>query len=449
MNNKSSDIIISKFGGSSMASFQTMINCAQLIQNQKSNIVVLSAVYSTTDTILKLIDYATTDKWSECEKSLFALKEMHLDITFQLKDKALINQQIKDQISKLMTILKGINLLKECSTKARDKLLSFGENLSTLIFSELLKEMSSSEVILLDAKNFIKTDSFFGEAEPNTKQIKEAFNNLDLCQDKYFIIQGFIGSNEDGETTTLGRGGSDYTAALIAEATNAKVLQIWTDVDGISTTDPRQCSDAYRIDKLSYKEASELAFLGAKILHPICLIPAKRAKIDVFIGSSQVPSKGTWVGNIEDTNSRIKAIALRQNQNYLIINNSKILKHSQFTQSIFTLCEKYKVQMDCLSLNESSISFSIDQKVFESNSFQKELRNHGEFIALKNTEVISIIGSNLNYKLLNSFMNQLDDVFAMSFGSSDCSVSFCVNKENSTHLINKIHTLTLNGQGSI
>ena len=144
MNNNQTDIVISKFGGSSMASFQTMKNCAKLIQKQNSNIIVLSAVYSTTDTILKLIDYATTDNWRECEKGLFALKEMHLDITSKLKDKASVNDKIKELTNQLMTILKGISLLKECSTKAKDKLLSFGENLSTLIFSELLKEDTTS-----------------------------------------------------------------------------------------------------------------------------------------------------------------------------------------------------------------------------------------------------------------------------------------------------------------
>ncbi|MEX1099026.1 MAG: aspartate kinase, partial [Bacteriovoracaceae bacterium] len=280
--------IVSKFGGSSMADETAMERSAKIAHRQGSSIVLVSATYGTTDQLVELIQTAEYGNWNTCEKILFNIREKHFDICNKVASDQVVCEQLRLLINELETLARGIFLLKECSPKARDQVLSFGERMSSLLFARSFQKLfPETDTRLFDARTVMITDDNHTKAKPLLDAIaQKAKESFEFSPGRIYITQGFIGQTETGSTTTLGRGGSDYSAALLAEAAGADVLEIWTDVAGIASTDPRICKEAKSIQEISYDEASEMAQYGAKILHPTTLVPAMRKSIPVFVGSS-------------------------------------------------------------------------------------------------------------------------------------------------------------------
>lgn len=288
---------VAKFGGSSVKDAEAMGRCADLVCEQEAlAVVVVSATQNTTNE-LELI--AGTAKEGQIEKALLLvdhLKARHCGICLDIDSNS---EAIKEGELFLDEILKDAKALvlkisdsKEYTKKDMDALYCLGERMSSFLFSKLLQKKTKKKIILKDARKFIKTDSTFGAGVAQIDQILiSAKKELipELSEDVIVVTQGFIGSDHLGQTTTLGREGSDYSATLIGEAIGASEVQIWTDVEGVATFDPRLLSNTRFIPELSYEEASTLALLGAKVLYPKTLFPAKRAGIPVFVGSSKNP----------------------------------------------------------------------------------------------------------------------------------------------------------------
>jgi aspartate kinase len=287
--------IVAKFGGSSVKDGEAMLRCSHILEdNPLIRLTIISATYNTTNQLEMVAKTALLGDHEILKNVILEIEKKHLNIARELFS----SQIVLDELKKLVDEIEHLG-----APKLMDQLYGIGERMSSLIFSDLLKmRLPKNKIIFLDARKIIKTNSDFTKAQPQIDIIKQEANKylIPLLNDEKNIVvtQGFIGENLVGESTTLGREGSDYSAALFGEAIDASLIQIWTDVDGVKTCDPRTISNTKSIEHLSYDEATALATLGAKVLYPRTLLPAQRSSIPVFVGSSLNPKA---VGTIIDT----------------------------------------------------------------------------------------------------------------------------------------------------
>lgn len=284
-----SALIVAKFGGTSVADFEAMNRSADIVLSRSDvKLVVLSASAGVTNLLVSLAEGQPAEGRQQ-------LLEKLGHIQYAIVDKLRAATVIREEIAR---ILDNVSLLADKaalspSAELTDELVSHGELLSTLLFTEIVRERNVP-VQWFDVRKVMRTSDRFGHAEPDVAAVAELSQAslLPLVSQSLVITQGFIGREERGLTTTLGRGGSDYTAALLGEALKAQRIDIWTDVQGIYTTDPRIVPAARRIDEITFEEAAEMATFGAKVLHPATLLPAVRNGIPVFVGSSKAPDAG-------------------------------------------------------------------------------------------------------------------------------------------------------------
>ena len=356
---------------------------------------------------------------------------------------------LKSYFIELDLLVQNIALLKELTPKAHDHILSLGERMSSLIFKEVLKyNLPDKSVVLLDARTVIKTDSNFGKATPLISEIAKKCEQLKL--DTIYVTQGFIGSDLDGNTTILGRGGSDYSAALLAEGFNATVLEIWTDVAGIATTDPRLCPTAQFIPEISYAEAGEMAQYGAKILHPATIAPAVRKSIPVFVGSTfEKDLPGTWIKQQVDNRPAVRAITNRAHQALLTISNPNMLNAYGFMGEIFGLFGKHRISVDCVTTSEISIAVTVDQVTLDNQKFMKDLESVGKIDVETGFSLISLIGNDLFSRscLAKNIFSSVDEasIRMMSLGASSYNFNFLVKSEESSICVQKLHKNLIEG----
>lgn len=307
--------IVSKFGGSSVKDAEAMLRCSQIIEENSSiKVVVISATQNTTN---QLEFVATAALLGDIETLTHVTNEIikkHVSIATGLFTSPQVMNSLEELFGELRALGKMILEDKTYSAKTMDELYSLGERISSLLVSDLLRlRIPNKKIQLLDARKIIKTNSDFLAAEPQVSLIIEQADKLMnpfLKEEIIFVTQGFIGQDLVGNTTTLGREGSDYSAALFGEAIGASLVQIWTDVPGVASTDPRIVAGAKFINHLSYDEATALATLGAKVLFPTTLKPAQRKNIPVFVGSSLNPEKGgTRITNEQDKGFSLKGVS--------------------------------------------------------------------------------------------------------------------------------------------
>jgi aspartate kinase len=442
-----SQIIVSKFGGSSMKDHEAMLRSAKISMEQKTTITLVSATHGTTDQLHTLIECAIAGNWNQCEKTLFTLREKHFDILQQLTNDNLVGEKLRELIDNLETLTRGIFLMNECSEKAKDRVVSFGERLSSLLFTEALKmTWKDQKVEYFDSREILKTDSNFGKAKPNLSKIRQA------CIERFktngsisYVGQGYIGSDNEGTTTTLGRGGSDYSAALFAEGVKANVLEIWTDVAGIATTDPRICKNTKAINEISYDEASEMAQYGAKILHPTTLVPAMRASIPVFVGSSyERDEQGTWIKENVDNKPLIRAIAKRNNQGLLTIKTPKMLNAFGFMGNIFDIFKAHEVSVDCVTTSEISVAVSVDEETLKNKELINDLENIGEVVTEFGFALVSLIGNQMFEQpgLAKRIFSSIEDINVrmLCLGASAYNFNILVKQNDGDRAIQNLHS---------
>lgn len=445
-------LVVSKFGGTSMGDAQCMERSAEVALHQGAKLIVVSATSGTTNDLIDLARKAERSTW---ESTIVLIKKIH-----DRHDKIAADLRLSDQrqadlgqmLSELESMARGIHLLKDCSLKAMDSMLSFGERLSSLLFTQAVENVlskNSQELTaqLLDVREVLITDGQYSKARPIVEDIFaccEKKLGAIRYDDTVYVTQGFIGQTKEGMTTTLGRGGSDYSAALLAEGIGADVLEIWTDVAGIATTDPRLCADARPIAEISFKEASELATFGAKILHPATLMPAIRAKIPVFVGSSFEADKGgTWIKKEVEDSPLVRAMALRKNQVLVTLSTPDMLYTHGFLYQIFKIFNDHKVSVDAITTSEISVSLTLD----DSTLLNLELINDLEKLALvqveENLSLISLIGNNINHtpglgKRIFESINDIN-VRMICLGASKHNFCFIVEGHQGAEVIRRLH----------
>ena len=392
-------LIVAKFGGTSVADFTAMQRCADIvIANPMTKLVVVSASAGVTNGLLSL---------AKGKLSLVA-RELELgrirQIQFRILSMLDASKSIEDQLIKMLTRIAELAANDNLTTSdlLKDELLSFGEQMSALLFTQVLLQ-KGVKAQTVDVREVLKTDSRHGSAQPNIALTKTLSQRVLLPQLNDFVVvtQGFLGSDELGNTTTLGRGGSDYSAALLAEALDASALHIWTDVSGIFTTDPRLARNARPIPEISFDEAAEMATFGAKILHPATVIPAVRAGTPVFVGSSRTPDQGgTWINQETDEKPPFRALALRRDQILLTLKNPAMLHASGFLAEVFTVMAQHKVSVDLISTSEISVAMTIDNPTNSTTTILTDalldaLRAVGEVELEDNLALVAVIGNNL------------------------------------------------------
>jgi len=442
-----SKLIVSKFGGTSMQDAVAMNRSAALSLKQGSRMIVVSATAGTTNQLIDLSQMAKTGDWVGCEKSLQELVKRHQSIAVDLKLESSLTKTMENLLSELTTLLKGIYLLRDCTTKTLDSVVSFGERLSSVLMTQAMKNQSKIPVHLFDVRKIMRTDDVFGKGAPLIAEIEHLSKNVlpqIKVQPDIYVTQGFIGETEEGHTTTLGRGGSDYSAALIAEGINADVLEIWTDVPGIATTDPRLTSKAKAIPEMSYQEASELAIFGAKVLHPTTVAPAVRKNIPVFVGSSINPENGgTWIRPEVNNPPLVRAMAIRKDQSLLTISNPRMLMAHGFLYNIFKVFNDYKISADSITTSEISVAITVDDQVLLNKSFLKTLSDCGELKIEENLSLVSLIGNRIHHSphLAADIFTALGDINVrmICLGASMHNFCFLVSEDRAKDAIIRLH----------
>ncbi len=440
-----SRLVVSKFGGTSMGDFSSMERSAKIALERGASVIVVSATSGTTDKLIDIAKSASAGRVEECEKQVFAVKERHLGLLKQSGNHPQTVTQLESYFTELDLLVQNLSLLKELTPRAYDHMLSLGERMSSLIFRDVVAGLTTKQVQLLDARTIIKTDSNFGKATPQIELIeKTASEKMDLSGATIYVTQGFIGSDLQGNTTILGRGGSDYSAALFAEGISAGVLEIWTDVAGVATTDPRLVKEARIIPELSYSEAAEMAQYGAKILHPATIAPAVRKSIPVFVGSSfEKDLPGTWIRTSVDHRPSVRAITKRGAQALVTITTPSMYNAYGFMGELFEVFGRHRVSVDCVTTSEISVAVTIDIATLENERFIRDLEQVGNIHIESDYSLVSLIGNELTHKatLAKLIFSTIDDVNVrmMSLGASSYNFNFLVKEDDSKSVIQKLH----------
>ena len=453
-----------KFGGSSVASSERILNIIEIVKpriNAGEKItIVFSAFGGITDMLIEMSELASHGK--DKYIALFhQFKDRHAASARELlSDGAYedISIGLDDNHDTLKDLLKGIFLVREVSPRTMDYVLSFGERNANFIIASAMKE-SGIAAAYLDARKIIKTNKDFGSAKVNFKltdsTIQEYYKEH---PDQVHIVTGFIGSDTGGLTTTLGRGGSDYTAAILAGALNAEVLEIWTDVDGVLTCDPRKVKKAFTIPRLSYSEAMEMSHFGAKVIYPPTIQPALKKGIPIYIKNTFNPSfNGTLIHKEHDPSfkSTIKGISSLSGLALIRLQGSGMMGVPGVSARLFSALGKEKINVILITQasSEHSISIAISEKETNqaieviSEKFAKEIED-GLIEPIKaQTDlcVVAIVGEQMKNvpgvagRLFAGLGKNGINVIAIAQGSSELNISFVINKEDESKALNAIH----------
>lgn len=441
------NLIIAKFGGTSVADHAAMSNCAAIIKNSPATrVVVVSASAGVTNLLVELAHHSLNS--AQISERLTQIQQIQQAILHKLDKTDAVQTELNNLLKQLEELAHHTELLHRAELK--DQLLSMGERMSSLLFTQVLIARGIAATNF-DARRVLRTNSQFGQGEPQPEEIaKLAQEQLASELTEHVIVtQGFVGADEHGQTTTLGRGGSDYTAALLAEALNAQICEIWTDVIGVYTTDPRITDTARPLPELSFEEAAEMATFGAKVLHPATMEPALRKNIRVFVGSSKAPEQGgTWIVKDCQHEPAYRAITRRKEQVMVTVKTPKMLYAQGFLQQVFAIIAKQKLSVDLVTTSEIAVSFTLDNPA-DSVAQQLNQRTISELETLCEVTVedgfdlVTVVGNNMH-----SSAGVPSRIFAalaeyqirmICYGANPHNISVLVDQKHSSNIVKVLH----------
>ena len=431
---------VMKFGGTSVGKPERMHHIASLVTKEtEPAIVVLSALSGTTNALVEIGTYIARSDRPAAKESIDKLEAHYQDFISKLVSKPASLTKAKSIIAEHFEFLNII--LKISFSEALNKdILAQGELLSTKLFCVYLEDQSI-EHVLLPALEFMTIDI---HDEPQIGSIKVKLSQLlqQHADKKIFVTQGYICRNARNEVDNLKRGGSDYSASLIGAAINATVCEIWTDIDGMHNNDPRIVNKTLPIEKLSFEEAAELAYFGAKILHPASIWPAQQYKTPVrLLNTMQPHAKGTLIAEKAD-GVGVKAVAAKDNIIAIRIKSSRMLLAYGFLRKIFEVFEKYRTTIDMITTSEVAVSVTIDNSVYL-KSILKELEPFGSIEVDENQAIISVVGNEISQttdiikKLFGSIRNI--PVRMVSYGGSPHNISLLIPAEYKTQILQQLN----------
>ena len=447
-------LVVMKFGGTSVEDPAAITRTAAIVAGRvalgKQPVVVVSAMAKVTDSLLRAAAASEKgDRVAALEISA-QLRQRHRETAAQLiKNPASSTELIEfidQKFDSLDEVLRGLAAILELTPRISDLIVSYGERLSSRIVAAAFAELGI-RAIAVDAREIVITDSTFQKAVPQDALIeKRASENLLplINQGQVPVMGGFIAANEAGITTTLGRGGSDFTGALIGGALEAEAIEIWTDVDGIMTADPRVCPDALRVKIISFEEAAELAYFGAKVLHPATILPAVKKNIPVLVlNSRNAACEGTRITSLAPRcRSPFKSIAVKKRLAIIDVVASRMLMTHGYMKEIFTIFDKHKCAVDMVSTSEVSVSLTVDSN----DNLPALAADLGQLADVKyegRKALICMVGDDIRGQSgmaaqVFSAIRHIN-VRMISQGASEINMSFMIDEDDADEAVRSLH----------
>ena len=444
-------MIIMKFGGTSVANFEAITRTIFIIGGKldQKPVVVVSALSKVTDLLYRISDAAAAGNETETKDLLSQLRQRHVDLAAELLSQSVLKDEAVANVNSICDSLDSIAMavcsLGELSDRNKAIIISKGEYLSSTIIAHAMNS-KGIRTKWIDARDMMVTNKSYLKAEPDMSAIAErvpgvvsqAYEGVDAV-----ITQGFVGVTADGEPTVLGRGGSDYSASLIGLAIDAERIEIWTDVDGVRTADPRSVKNTKYLEKISFEEAAEMAHFGAKVLHPLTIEPAVKKNIPIYVLNSMNPSgKGTAILRNELIEDGVKSVSFKENIKVINIFSTRMINTSGFLRRVFEIFSESKVSVDLISTSEANISVTVDaaQNI---DSVVAQLSEFADVIVDDDKSQVSVIGKNivrLNGMLKKTFTPlKKCNVYMISQGASFVNISFVVDREELADVVQDLH----------
>lgn len=445
-------MIVTKFGGTSVANFEAITRTIFIIGGKldQKPVVVVSALSKVTDLLYKISEAAASQDRGQTEELLTQLRHRHISLAEELlaNSPALRDDAVAEVDSiceSLSELVWAVCALGELSDRNKAIIISNGELLSSTIIYYAMNA-KGIRTNFVDARKMMITNESYLKGEPIVKEISdrvppiinEAIDGMDAV-----ITQGFIASNLQGEQTVLGRGGSDYSASLIGMAIDAERIEIWTDVDGVRSADPRRVENTKYLEKISFEEAAEMAHFGAKVLHPLTIEPAVKKNIPIYVLNSMNPSgKGTAILRSELIEDGVKSVSFKENIRVINIFSTRMINTSGFLRRVFGIFSDNKVSVDLISTSEANISVTVDstEKI---DTVVGELSEFADVIVDDDKSQVSVIGKNivrLNGMLKKTFAPlKKCNVYMISQGASFVNISFVVDREELNEVVRDLH----------
>lgn len=427
-----------KFGGTSVGSAQRMKNVAKLINERGRNLIVLSAMSGTTNSLVEIGDYLYKKNIDGAKETINLLESKYAKTIDELYSTKEYKEKATDAVKACFNYIRSFS--KDIFTMFEEReILAQGELLSTALMNLYLQETGVNSV-LLPALDFMRTDK---NAEADTQYIKE---KLTALMEQYpdadlFLTQGYICRNAYGEIDNLQRGGSDLTASILGAVLDAEEIEIWTDIDGMHNNDPRYVEGTKPVKELHFEEAAELAYFGAKILHPTCVLPAKLNNIPVrLLNTMQPDAPGTLIHNTSESHC-IKAVAAKDNITAIKIKSGRMLLAYGFLRKVFEIFETYKTSIDMIATSEVGVSVTIDDER-NLHSIVDDLKKFGTVTVDRDMVIICVVGD-LEWQNRGFEAKALDalrdiPVRMISYGGSNYNISFLVRKEDKVAALNAL-----------
>lgn len=441
-----------KFGGTSVANFEAITRTIFIIGSKldQKPVVVVSALSKVTDLLYKISDAAVSKDQALTKELLLELRQRHVSLACELLEQNPMQKEsavtrVNEICDSLDSLANAVCAVGELSDRNKAIIISNGELLSSTIICFAMNA-KGIRTAWMDARRMMVTNDAYLKGEPIVDEIaarvpgviSEAYAGMDAV-----ITQGFIASNLQGEQTVLGRGGSDYSASLIGMAIDAERIEIWTDVDGVRTADPRKVKNTKYLERISFEEAAEMAHFGAKVLHPLTIEPAVKKNIPIYVLNSMNPSgKGTAILRNELIEDGVKSVSFKENIRVINIFSMRMINTSGFLRRVFEIFSENKVSVDLISTSEANISVTVDasEKV---DKVIAELSEFADVIVDDDKAQISVIGKNivrLNGMLKKTFTPlKKCNVYMISQGASFVNISFVVDREELTEVVQDLH----------
>ncbi len=443
-------MIVMKFGGTSVESAAAIERVAAIVKGraERRPIVVVSAMGKTTNKLLAIASAAIAGKREDYIGQIHDLRDFHsreARMVVPLAQRAELDRTLDEQFQELTELVKGLAVLGELTPRSIDAISSYGERLSSYIVTLAFRHfgMNASH---LDSRHLVITDRRHTQAAPN---LPETYARLKatvppLAREGVVVMGGFIGSTEDGVTTTLGRGGSDFTASIVGAGIDAEAIEIWTDVDGMLTADPTILSGGHRVKAISFAEAAELAYFGAKVLHPATVVPAIEKNIPVLILNSRRPDvPGTRItAETVACDNVVKSIACKRKITLVNIHSTRMLMAHGFLRRMFEVFDRYETPVDMVSTSEVSVSLTIDN-TRHLDSIASELRGFAEVDVEHDAAIVCLVGENIRFTpgVARRVFNALDgiNIRMISQGASLLNISIVVAEADLVRSVKSLH----------
>ncbi len=433
-----------KFGGTSVGSAASIRNVESIISSRNgAKMLVLSAMSGVTNQLVEISEFVKNNGREEISQRIELLQKKHFDLIDELIREANFNSKVKSEITIQLQSLEEICALT-WNEEINSRIITTGESLLTFIFSSYLK-FRGIENMLLNARDFMHVDNL---ENPDTGHIGELLNDIlkSSAETNLFITQGFVRLNAKKEISTLKRGGSDYTATILGAAIRAEEIQIWTDISGLHNNDPRFVENTYPVAQLSFEEAAELAYFGAKILHPQTISPVIGKNIPVYLKNTFTPDASGTCISASAERKRLKAISAKDDITAIKIKSNRMLMAHGFLKKIFEVFDKYETAIDMITTSEIAISLTVDD-IRNLDRIISELEKYGEISVDYKHSIICVVGEGLiEDKGTTRLFEILQDipVRMISYGGSNNNISLLVDTNHKIEALQKLNEKLFN-----